>query len=298
MICASRPVPSVVTTRAWVSPRVNSAEPWVRASTPVRMLIGRTVLLSRPSIRGWPSRIRWRTSLCSRLKNSVPTSSLVNFGASPVVNASSSEFFISLILACRCCFSVKAYAAARLVSAKVPTACFSSVISAGAAQDHFGFPASAASSLMAFIATCICSWPNVTAPSMTSSFRPAASDSTISTPSAVPATTRSSCDSPSWVAVGFKMYLPSLYPTRTAPMGPMNGRPEMASAAEAPSREAMSGSTSELTDNTEATTCTSLVNPSGNSGRIGRSINRDVRVSFSVGRPSRLKNPPGMRPAA
>ena len=31
MICASRPVPSVVTTSAWVSPRVNSAEPWVRA---------------------------------------------------------------------------------------------------------------------------------------------------------------------------------------------------------------------------------------------------------------------------
>ena len=34
MICASRPVPSVVTTNACVSPRVNNAEPWVRASTP------------------------------------------------------------------------------------------------------------------------------------------------------------------------------------------------------------------------------------------------------------------------
>ncbi len=34
MICASRPVPSVVTTIAWVSPRVNNAEPWVRGSTP------------------------------------------------------------------------------------------------------------------------------------------------------------------------------------------------------------------------------------------------------------------------
>ena len=37
MICASRPVPSVVTTSACVSPRVNSAEPCVRGSTPVRI---------------------------------------------------------------------------------------------------------------------------------------------------------------------------------------------------------------------------------------------------------------------
>ena len=37
MICSSRAVPSVATTSACVSPRVNSAEPWVRGSTPVRM---------------------------------------------------------------------------------------------------------------------------------------------------------------------------------------------------------------------------------------------------------------------
>ena len=34
MICSSWPVPSVATTSAWVSPRVNSAEPWARGSTP------------------------------------------------------------------------------------------------------------------------------------------------------------------------------------------------------------------------------------------------------------------------
>ena len=44
MICASRPVPSVVVTSACVSPRVNSAEPCVRGSTPVFTVIGRTVL--------------------------------------------------------------------------------------------------------------------------------------------------------------------------------------------------------------------------------------------------------------
>jgi hypothetical protein len=45
-------------------------------------------------------------------------------------------------------------------------------------------------------------------------------------------------------------------------------------------------------------TWTSLKKPSGKSGRIGRSISRAIRVSRSVGRPSRLKKPPGMRPAA
>ncbi len=84
MICASRPVPNVVTTSAWVSPRVNSAEPWVRASTPVRMLMARTVLVSRPSMRGCPSRISPRTNRYSRLENSAPTCSAVNFGVSPL----------------------------------------------------------------------------------------------------------------------------------------------------------------------------------------------------------------------
>jgi hypothetical protein len=57
----SRSVPKVVMTRAWVSPRVKSAEPWVRGSTPVRMVMGRTVLVSRPSMRGRPSRMLPRT---------------------------------------------------------------------------------------------------------------------------------------------------------------------------------------------------------------------------------------------
>ena len=39
--------------------------------------------------------------------------------------------------------------------------------------------------------------------------------------------------------------------------------------------------------------CVSFRKPSGNSGRMGRSINRLVRISFSDGRPSRLINPPG-----
>jgi hypothetical protein len=45
-------------------------------------------------------------------------------------------------------------------------------------------------------------------------------------------------------------------------------------------------------------TCTSLRKPFGHSGRIGRSIIRAVRVARSVARPSRLKKPPGIFPAA
>jgi hypothetical protein len=45
-------------------------------------------------------------------------------------------------------------------------------------------------------------------------------------------------------------------------------------------------------------TWTSFLNPSGNSGRIERSMMRAARISWSCGRPSRLMNPPGILPAA
>jgi hypothetical protein len=74
--------------------------------------------------------------------------------------------------------------------------------------------------------------------------------------------------------------------------------PEIASAAEAPIIAGMSESISGFSDSTVMMTWTSFMKPSGKSGRIGRSIRREVRISFSLGRPSRLKKPPGMRPAA
>ena len=45
-------------------------------------------------------------------------------------------------------------------------------------------------------------------------------------------------------------------------------------------------------------TWVSFMKPLGNSGRRGRSIWRQVRVAFSLGRDSRLMNPPGILPAA
>jgi hypothetical protein len=50
MRCSSSLVPSVVVTSAWVSPRVNSAEPWVRGSTPTSTRC-RADLVERAAIR-------------------------------------------------------------------------------------------------------------------------------------------------------------------------------------------------------------------------------------------------------
>jgi hypothetical protein len=52
----------------------------------------------------------------------------------------------------------------------------------------------------------------------------------------------------------------------------------------------------ESADSTSAMICVSNRQPAGNSGRIGRSMQRLVRTSFSEGLPSRLKKPPGIRP--
>ena len=69
-------------------------------------------------------------------------------------------------------------------------------------------------------------WPNITAPSITSSGSSLASDSTISTASEVPATTRSSWLSAISSSVGLRTYSLLEKPTRAAPIGPLNGAPE------------------------------------------------------------------------
>ena len=86
MNCSSSPVPSVATTIACVSPRVNSAEPCARGRKPASATIGRTVLTSRPSMRTPSSRIVLRTTLAWRSWNTAPTCSLVNCASPPSGN--------------------------------------------------------------------------------------------------------------------------------------------------------------------------------------------------------------------
>ena len=86
-------------------------------------------------------------------------------------------------------------------------------------------------------------WPNITAPSMISSVSSCASNSTISTASCVPATTRSSLVSFISSSVGLSTYSFSAEkPTRAPPIGPMKGAPESVSAADAATIATMSGS--------------------------------------------------------
>ena len=94
------------------------------------------------------------------------------------------------------------------------------------------------------------------------------------------------------------MNCPSTRPTRHAPTAPRNGMSDTIRAAAAPKMLRTSASFSPSQLRRVETTCTSFMKPSGKRGRIGRSVMRAVRISFSVGRPSRLKKPPGIFPAA
>ena len=137
MICSSRPVPRVVTTSAWVSPRVNSAEPWVRGSTPTRMSIGRTVRVSRPSIRGSPDRMRARTTFDSRSKMMLLTVFLSNSRPSAVRAACTSSPMADSGWE-RACLAVMRKASSILAAAISVTRAIRASSLAGACQSHFG----------------------------------------------------------------------------------------------------------------------------------------------------------------
>ena len=117
-------------------------------------------------------------------------------------------------------------------------------------------------------------------------------------PSLLPATIRSSVLRFRCSKVGLMMKSPSAWPTRTPAIVRVNGMLDSASAADAPVIASTSESLSVSAEMTSAMICVSLRQPSGNNGLIGRSISRLVSTSFSGGLPSRLKNPPGIRPDA
>ena len=58
-------MPRVVAASAWVSPRVNNAEPCVRGRTSTSQLIGRTSVTPRPSRRRFCDTIIWRIAFFS-----------------------------------------------------------------------------------------------------------------------------------------------------------------------------------------------------------------------------------------
>ena len=146
MICSSRAVPSVATTKPCVSPRVNKAEPCARGSTLLRMVIGRTVRVSRPSMRGSPLRICPRTIFDSSAKQISPTALASGPPSLPTPTASCTRFQMSSIAAERACFCLIWKAAFRSFSATSLIRAASASSFAGAAQSHSGLPAASTSS--------------------------------------------------------------------------------------------------------------------------------------------------------
>ena len=89
-----------------------------------------------------------------------------------------------------------------------------------------------------------------------------------------------------------------MWAIRTAPRVVSKGMPAMRMAVKAAIMATTSGLFSPSYCMTLVMTWTSALKPSANMGRIERSIRRMVRISLVVGRPSRLKKPPGILPAA
>ena len=139
-------------------------------------------------------------------------------------------------------------------------------------------------------------WPAMMPSNISSSETSLAPASIIAMRSLVEATVTAISETLRCSAVGLMTNLPSTRPTETPLIGPLHGMSEMESAMLVPTSAAISGEQSGSTDMTVQTIETSLRMSFGNSGRIGRSIMRQVRVAFSEGRPSRFKKEPGILP--
>ncbi len=163
IFCSSRAVPRVATTSAWVSPRVNNAEPWVRGSTLLRIVIGRTVRVSRPSMRGSPSRICERTILASRSNRMLPTSAVSGTvpptDAASAASAALTSTVTSFSLAVRACLSLVWYASRNLASPKCATRAISASFFGAGLHCTSGLPPSRTKSWIALITAFIWSWP-------------------------------------------------------------------------------------------------------------------------------------------
>ena len=128
-------------------------------------------------------------------------------------------------------------------------------------------------------------WATFKASSISASETSSEPPSTITIESAEPLTTRSMLENSSCWKVGLRIQLPSTRPTRTAASGPFQGTVERPSAVAAATTPRTSASFSWSADSTVTKTCTSFLNPSGNSGRMDRSI-RPAGQDLLVGGPA------------
>ena len=222
-LCSSCLVPSVAATSACVSPRVKSAEPWVRGRNDTSALIARVSVDFRPSIRTPSSRTIRRTSCFSSLSRYSRTFAFRSPSGSTAAMTSWASFVSPWA---RCAFS-----GIRTTSRILPrVASRTWASSAGswwaeASNSHRGLPASWASARWTRTSARHSSCARAMASTRVSSDTSRAPASTIITESSVAATTRSSVLRSRSAKGGFTTSRPSMCPMRTAPKGPRNGTP-------------------------------------------------------------------------
>ncbi len=296
--CSSSMVPSVVTARAWVSPRVNRAEPWVRGRTPISQVMGLISSRPRPSTRSPLSRMLsrsvwyWRSSMRAS-KSFFCTSSLKASAKAAFVSAMAARTALP-----RSCFTLVKRATDRRSCAKARISASLLSVTLRGARGSFSLPARARSSSIAAQMRAMGSLAASMAAIISSSETSWEPPSTMVIPTAVPATVISRRALAHCWKVGLTTYWPSICATRTAAMGPAKGMSEMWTAALAATTPIMSGGLMLSAETQVGTTWISLPKALSKRGRIGRSMILETRISLSLGRVSLLMKPPGILPAA
>ncbi len=168
MICSSWPVPSVATQNACVSPRVNSAEPCARGSTPTSAMIGRTVLVSRPSMR----HAGVEDGVADDVGFQVLEQALGLLGVEPLGGQRLHGRLlrrVDLVVAGALVRLLVGLGEAGAAPARRPGPSAPAASADGSGSAQGSFAACSASSMIAWITGWKLSWPKLTAPSMTSS---------------------------------------------------------------------------------------------------------------------------------
>ena len=288
MCCASCLVPSVVVTSAWVSPRVNSAEPWVRGS---RLdlagdgadLVGGAAVDAAAGVEHQLAQVLL-LGLAEDLLDLGLALGELGLERLDGLGLGLVERRVALELL------ADGHGRLDLALARAPTRALRAPDRRPAAMNsRFGLPTAARSFSCRSMSGCAALCANISASTMTSSATCCAPPSTITMASRLAATIRSSSEVSRWATVGLTTNSPSMRPTRTPANGPAQGMSDRCSAAEAPVMASTSVRFSRSVESTVAMTCVSKRHPFGKSGRHGRSMRREVSTSVSVRRPSRLK---------
>ena len=290
MNCSSSPVPSVATTSAWVSPRVNSAEPWVRGSTPTsRDDLAHGLEVAAVDALAGVENVPAHDLGFELLEHAGDRAACRISVSAPSGKKCAITFSLTAATASwRSCLSHDRIGGAQVLLGEAEDFLLERLV-VGDGESRGSLAAFSASLMIASITGWKWRWPNITAPSMISSDSSLASDSTIITASWVPATTRSS-----WLSGHLvERRIEHVFVVDEADAGAA----DRAHERRAGQRQRGGGRDHrhdvgivlQVVRQRGDDHLRSQRQPSANSGRIGRSIRREVSVSFSVGRPSRLK---------